>query len=282
MAKAATDEAIKLDPDSAAPYITLSRMAAMQGQTQLATQQAKKALDLDQRSAEAYGAFGEVYEAEGRGKDAIDAYQKAIDLAPDDWRWPVRLGNEEFHSGNLKDAISQFQRGVDHAPDNAIAYFDLGIANMQFDRLDEARKDLETSLKIEPNAGGYSALGTVLLYEGKYDAAATMYRKSIQLNPGDYVAWGDLGAAYQWSGNKRSEATQAFRKAIELAENAHAKDRENPELLIALADYYATVGDSKQSLVLIRQALAMAPENPSIEYQAGDAYENRSEERRVG
>jgi serine/threonine-protein kinase len=175
--------------------------------------------------------------------------------------------------GHTEDAITQFQRGVDHAPDNAIAYFNLGIAKMRLDRLDEARKDLETSLNIEPTGSTYAALGSVLLLEGKYEKAAEMERKSIELKPNNYVAWGDLGTAYHWSGNKQAQAVQAYRKAIELAEAVHAKDRENPELLIALADYYAAVGNSERSLILIRQALAMAPENPSVEYQAGDAYE---------
>src|SRR6202044_3773203 len=65
MAQEATNRAIKLDPNLAPPYITLSRIAAMQGQTALAMQQVQKALSLDPRSAEAYGAKADVYDAEG-------------------------------------------------------------------------------------------------------------------------------------------------------------------------------------------------------------------------
>jgi eukaryotic-like serine/threonine-protein kinase len=273
MAKDATNRAIGLDPSLAPPYITLSRMAAMQAQTPLAMQLAHKALDLDPRSPEAYGALADVYEAEGKTGDAVDSLHKAIDLAPDDWRWPVRLGNDEFRSGNLKDAIAQFQRGVDLAPDNAVAYFNLGIVNMRSDRLEEARKDLETSLKIEPDADTYSALGTVLLLDGKYDDAAAMELKSIQLNPKGYVAWGDLGDAYQWSGNRHAEAVKAFQKAIELEESARARNRQDSHLLALLANHYASTGNSAQSFILIRQALAIAPGDPEVQYQTGDAYE---------
>jgi tetratricopeptide (TPR) repeat protein len=273
MAKDATDRAIDLDPNLAPPYITLSRMAAMQAQTPLAMQLAHKALDLDPRSPEAYGALADVYEAEGKSSDAVASLQKAIDLAPDDWRWPVRLGNDEFRSGNPKDAIVQFQRGVDLAPDNAVAYFDLGIVNMRSGRLEEARKDLETSVKIEPDADTYSALGTVLLLDGKYDDAAAMNLKSIQLNPNDYVAWSGLGDAYQWSGNRHAEAVKAFRKAIELEEAARAKNSQDPQLLALLANHYASTGNTAQSLILIRQALAIAPLDPEVRYQVGDAYE---------
>jgi tetratricopeptide (TPR) repeat protein len=273
MARDATSRALNLNANLAPPYITLSRIAAMQGQTAMAMEQAQKALSIDPRSAEAYGALADVYAAQGKDGDAVTAYQKAIDLAPDDWRWPVRLGNQEMQSGNIKDAIAQFQRGVDLAPDNAVAYFDLGVANMQSGQMDEARKGLEMSLKIEPGADAYSSLGIVLLLEGKNGDAALDYQKSIDLNPGNYEAWGNLGLAYEWSGNQPEKAAAAYRKAIELGEQARAKSPQNPELLIALADYYASLKNPNQSLVLIRQALALAPDDSSIEYVAGAAYE---------
>jgi tetratricopeptide (TPR) repeat protein len=273
MAKEATGRAINLDPNLAPPYITLSRIAAMQGETALAMQQVQKALSLDPRNAEAYGALADVYDAEGKGSNAVATYQKAIDLAPDDWRWPVRLGYNEFVSGNLKEAIAHFQRGVDLAPDNAIAYMNLGIANMQSDNLEEAHKNLEAALNIEPNSRAFSALGSVFLLDGKYDDAAAMYGKSIQLVPNNYVAWGNLGEAYNWSGTHRDKAVQAFRKAIELGETQRAKDPQDKVLLVTLANDYAAIGNSEKSLVLVRQALALAPDDSSVEYQAGEAYE---------
>jgi eukaryotic-like serine/threonine-protein kinase len=248
-------------------------MAAIEGQTPLAMQLAHKALDLDPRSPEAYGALADVYEAEGKASDAMAALQKAMDLAPEDWRWPVRLGIDEFSAGNLKEAIAQLQRGVDLAPDNAVAYYDLGIANMQSDQREVAREDFERSLSIEPDADTYSALGTVLQLDGKYDEAEKMDKKSIELNPANYVAWGNLGSAYQWSGNRHEEAERAFRKAIELGEAARAKSSKDPELLATLGYNYAAISNASQSLILIRQAVALAPENPSVQYRAGDAYE---------
>ena len=273
MAKEATNRAISLDPNLAPPYVTLSRMASVQGQTSLAMQQAQKALKLDPRSAEAYGALAEVYEAEGKSDDAVATYQKAIDLAPDDWRWPVSLGINQFGRGNLEQAIVQLQRGVDLAPDNAVAYFDLGIVNMRLDKMDEARKDLETSMKIEPDSDTYAALGSLLMLEGKYDEAAAMELKSVGINPSDYIAWTNLGVAYEWSGVHPDKATNAFRKANELAETLRSKNKDDPALLVTLANNYASLDEPEKSAVLVRQALALAPDSVSIEYRAGEAYE---------
>jgi tetratricopeptide (TPR) repeat protein len=273
MAEEATNSAIKIEPDLAPPYITLSRIAAMQGQTPLAMQRVRKAIGLEPRNAEAYGALGDVFAAEGKNEDTRVAYQKAIDLAPEDWRWPVRLGIAEFGAGNLMEATAQLQRGVDLAPDNAVAYRNLGIVNMRSDRMDEARKDLEKSLKIESDADTYAALGSVLMLNGIYDDAAAMELKAIQLNPNDDSAWIDLGAAYEWSGNQHDKAQKAFQKAIQLEEAARQSSRQDPELLATLADNYASIGNSAKSLVLARQALAMASDNPSVQYKAGETYE---------
>jgi len=277
MAKESTNRALNLDPNLAPPYITLSRIASMQGQTALAMQQAQKALSLDPRSAEAYGALADVYAAQGKDQDAIGAYQKAIDLAPDDWRWPVRLGNEEIGNGNLKDAIAQFQHGTELAQDNAIAYYDLGVAYMQADQISEARKALETALKIEPTAKTYSALGSVLLHDHDFEHAAEMYRKSIDLEPADYITWGNLGTAYRWQGAGHEKTEAAYREAIDLAEAARKKNREDTELLVALADDYAAVGNSAAALPLLRQALALAPDNLSVAFDAGVTYETLGE-----
>lgn len=273
MAKDATSRAINVNSNLAPPYITLSRIAAMEGQTALAMQQVQKALALEPRNAEAYGALADVYQAEGKGEAAATAYQKAFDLAPKDWRWPVRLGYNELLAGNLKEAVVHFQRGVDLAPDNAIAYINLGIANEQSENLAEARKDLEAALKIEPNGRAYSALGSVLLLEGKYDNATGMYTKSIELKQNDYVAWSNLGVAYNWSGKQHDKAVQAFRKAIELGEVVHVKNPQDPVLLATLANDYASIGNSEMSLSLVRQALAFASDDSSVEYQAGEVYE---------
>jgi tetratricopeptide (TPR) repeat protein len=272
-AREATDRAINLDPNLAPPYVTLSRMALIQGDTALALQQAQTALRLDSRSAEAYAALADVYAAQGRDSEATTAYQNAIDLAPEDWRWPVRLGSAEAKAGDLKDAIVQFQLGVELAPDNAVALYDLGVANMRSGNMDEARKDFEKSLAIEPTSDTYSDLGTALLLGGKYLDAAAIYRKSIELDQNDYEAWGNLGLAYRWSKTQPDQASAAYRKAIDLAEAVHAKRKDDPDLLVELADYYAATGDAKESLTLIRQALALTLGKHSVDYEAGETYE---------
>ena len=272
MAKQATAKALQLDANLASPYITMARMAAMQGQTQLAMQQVQKAIALDPHSAEAYGALAEVYETDGRTNDALAAAQRAIDLAPDDSRWPVRLGDYLFRAGNLKEAASQFRRGVELAKDNPMAFYNLGVVNMQLGNLGEADANFHESAKLEAYVDTYSALGNVLELEGKFDDAATLDQKAIELDSGNFRAWSALASAYLWGG-RRDQAMQAYHKAIELALAKLTKSPNDSDLLIQIADFYASSGQGEKSLVYLRKALALSPDDPNVIYRAGETYE---------
>ncbi len=272
LARESSNRAITLQPELAAPYITLASIAALERDTDQATMQVKKALSLEPKSAEARGAQGEVYEAQGLLDKAITEYKQASDLAPDDWRWPMSLGVAYFRQGNLQESIAQLQHAVELDSNNAEAFFDLSIAHRQSGQLEQARKDLDQALKLDPTAKNYAALGSLLLFQGQFEKAAEMEQKAIELDPNNYQAYEDLGAAYSWSGTNHDKAVQAYRKAIELEEAGHAK-KQQPWQVANLADDYAAVGDAKKSLVLVRQALALDSNDPTVQYKAGEAFE---------
>ncbi len=269
----ATNKAKSIDPELAVPYVTLSRVAALKGNTASATELAKKARKLDPRSAEAWAALGDVYSSESRTADEIDAYQKAADLAPEDWRWPVSLGIALYHAHNLTQSIAQLQRGVQLASDNAAAYFDLAIARSTAGQLDDALKDIQKSIELEPTARAFSQKGTILMFQGRYEDAVATEKMAIGLSPNRYSAWADMADAYEWSGKHPREAAQAYRKAIELEEAERLTKPQDAFLTAALAEEYARVGDVQRSEVMIRQAQALAPEDPSIAFSVGEAYE---------
>ncbi len=271
-AKDATNLAMHLNSNLAVPYVTLCLIAAMQGDTQMATQQAEKAIQLDGNDAEGYGALGEVLEAEGRQTDALVQYNKAIDLAPEDWRWPVARAEVEFSQGDIAASIKDLQQATEEAKDNALTYYDLSLVHSEAGQMEAARTDLEQSLKYEATSRAHSALGSLLLFDGKYDDAAAQYKEAIALDDKSYEAWANLGDAYGWSGQQKP-AADAFRKAVELEEAQHANRPRDPELLVTLAFAYAQIGNAAKSAPLARQALAMDESNPKVEYIAGETYE---------
>ncbi len=272
-ARTACNRAIAIEPNLAPPYVTLARIEAMAGHNAMATQQVQRALQLDPHSADAYGAQSEVFHAEGRQADAIASVERAMDLDPEYWRWPVVLGSYYFADGRLQEAAEQFAKATQITPDNAIALGDLGQASLQLGRFDLAQANLEKAAELEPSYPTFSALGTLLELNGKYAESVTMYQKAMALSPNDYKAWGNLASGYMWSPGGHEHAIEAYHKAIELAEVTRKETPDDPLLLAVLGGYYAAVGDGDHALPLLRQAVALAPDNPDVLFRAGEGYE---------
>jgi tetratricopeptide (TPR) repeat protein len=272
-ARAACNRAIALDGSLAQPYTTLARIDAMAGHTDLGMQEAQKALRLDPRSAEAYGAQAEVFDAQGRGDDAAAAVEKAIDLQPDYWRWPLLLGNYDYAAGKLQDAAAEYRKAEAIAPDSPIVQLNLGLVALQLQNYAEAQTHLEKSVRMEPSFKAYSTLSEVFSAQGKYQDAIEMSRKARDLNATNYVAWGNLGAAYINVPSDHAQAVEAYRKAIELAEVARKETPNDSFLLAELGSYYAYIDDVERSLPLLRQAVTLAPEDPNVLFATGEGYE---------
>ena len=83
----------------------------------------------------------------------------------------------------------------------------------------------------------------------------------------------NLASGYMWSPGGHDHAIEAYRKAIELAEVTRKETPEDPLLLAVLGGYYAAVGDGDHSLPLLRQAVALSPDNPDVLFRVGEGYE---------
>ncbi len=271
-ARDASNRALALDKQLAPVHATLGLLYNITGQSALAMQEVRQALQLDASSPENYAAEADVYRSQGRTKDAESALQKAIDLAPDDWRWANQLGILHYETGKWAEAASQYKKATEIAPDNAIALTNLGMVYYKQDRFSEARAILERSIQIQPRFSSYGTLGSILSTEGKYPEAAVMYQKAVDLNKTDYITWGNLGSAYLRSGDKEKAKT-AHQQAIALAERSKTDNRNDGRLLAFLAGYYAVSGQPDRSLPLLRQAIAVAPDNIDVIYHVGETYE---------
>lgn len=272
-ATAASKAALALDSKLAPALVTMAQIEANAGHNEVAMAQIEDAIRADPNSAEAYAAEGEVYVALGRMPDAIAAIQKSIALEPDNSMWLLRLGDDYKSIGRLDDAKATWTQAAKLDPQNTFAYYDLGVVNMRLDKLDEARQDLQKVLAAGPDEDSYRALGTVYKLQGDYGNAETTDKQAIRLDPNDYQAWLNLGNVYAWSGHKHEQALAAYAKAINLAENRAKTSPASADLLIELANLYASVGNAEKSLPLINKALALARDDSTVAYLAGYAYE---------
>ena len=272
-ARKASLRALELNRELPSVHVTLGMLYTELGQNDLAVQELSDAVKLDSRSAEAYSALADLYYRQGRLKDVEPNFIKSIELAPDDWRMANQFGVYYLRTGKSDLAVVQFQKAVSITPDNPRVLNNLGSSYRLQNRLSEARSKLEHAIEIEPSAMLYRNLGYVLTDEGKYSQAAETFQKEIELDRSSYVAWGQLGFAYFRMGENAAKIRETYLKAISLAEARRKELRNPPNLLADLGGFYATVGNESRSTPLLRQAAALAPEDPEILYDVAVGFE---------
>jgi len=269
----ACSKALALDRDLASAHVTLGMLYTWTTRNDLAAQELQDAVSLDQKNAEVWAALADLYSRQGRTKEVEPAFQKAADLAPMDWRWPNQLGAYYLANGRFQEAAVAFEQAAKLASDNAILWNNLGIAYRRQSKLDEAKAAFRKAIDLEPRDFFFANLGLILFQEGNYPEAAKLYKQSVDINPTNYRAYGNLASAYEQTPAEKERARETYLKAISLAEQLRKSSPRDASLLAQLGDFYASVGMAEQSVPLIRQATALAPNDPQVLFHAAQAYE---------
>jgi len=271
-ARKSSAAAIALNDKLAQVYVTLGMIHTGTGRYEEAIQNLQKALALDPINADAYRELAKTYQQMGRLKDAESTYLNAIAVRPSYWAAYNELGGFYYRLGRYGEAENEFRHVVELTPDNARGYSNLGVIAYSQKRYEEAAKMFEKSVAIKSTDFAYSNLGTIYYTLAEYDEAARYYEKAIQMNGRDIRSWHNLAAAYQWSSDPE-KARAAFQRTAELAEEQRHINPRDPTLLIFLADSYSYLNQSLRARELLRQGLALAPDDIPNMFQASAIYE---------
>jgi len=214
-------------------------------------------------------------------KQAESAYKEAIDLRPNDWASHNFLGAFYFRQSCYALAEPHFKRVEELTPDNYLAYNNLGATYLSLGFTGEGIKMFRKSLELNKAALAYSNLGMAYALEGKYAEASTWHRKATEAAPASESYWGNLGHSLRWEPSLAGQAPDAFRRAIERGEKQVNVDPRSAPLHARLAEYWAVLGDKRQSLLAIARALAIAPHSGYVQYRAALVYEQTGDRRRA-
>lgn len=159
-------------------------------------------------------------------------------------------------------AIQALQQAVRLNPDLAEAYFQMGIAYSLYEMQLERSGTATGPANAKPNS------------QKAFESAVTAYKKWIEANPKDDVAFFNLGRTYAKL-LKDEEAEDAFREAVKLKPDDSEYHMELGTSLIRLAKYPEALGALKKSLEL-------DPSNARAEELIEDAEAGRQRVNYVG
>jgi tetratricopeptide (TPR) repeat protein len=156
---------------------------------------------------------------------------------PDNADRLTTLGTIYGQHGDLQAALKPLQRAAELAPQNPQMQYNLSLTYFQLNRLEDARKPLETTLQRWPDVFQLNSLyGAVLMRLGDLPAAFTALRHALELNPNSlevaamlYATAFDLGQANQKRKNY-PEALHYFAEASSARPQEAAPHRRMAEI----------------------------------------------------
>jgi protein O-mannosyl-transferase len=146
-------------------------------------------LSVTDRNYMAHDNLAMVLDKQGRVEEAIPEFQAAESLHAYPLPQVLSMGIYEQRHGHPADALVMYQKVLNRTTDaklQATAWTQIGSANVQLKKFDEATLNYESALKLDP--GNSAALiGRGLLAERSGDAklAAEQLARSVQAEPSD-------------------------------------------------------------------------------------------------
>jgi Flp pilus assembly protein TadD len=247
--------------------------------------------------AYAHFQLGYVYTALGRGKEARPEYERALQLDPKMAEAAVNLGilllNDEPAA-----AVSSLQKAVELLPTQSRPRTLLGLAYEKSGDLKNSVTAYEGALTLDPKDSETSLhLAQLLFRQNRAAEAESKFRAVLAAEPESRTAL--LGLAQSLEAEKKPEATEAYQNYLKLQpDDAGARQRLVPLLIAnqkfdeALAEMEKTqpggtpslealklradilIGQKKwdQAVVVLKQAVALAPQDAQLRGGLGRTY----------
>jgi tetratricopeptide (TPR) repeat protein len=218
--------------------------------------------------------LGRAHDATGDPVKAYREYAHAADLDPSNLDAQMRAGTILLAAGEYQQARTRAELALKVDSKHVPALILLGNASAGLKETVAALRQIEQAVALDPtSAPAWSALGAVQFVGGKDAEAATAFQRAVAVAPHSVEAHLAL-SSYQWAKGAIGEAEATLKKALALEagnSSAHralallymtqrrAKEAEphlraaatDPAGRLALADYYAGVGNTADSLKIL-------------------------------
>ena len=246
--------ALQLAPNSDEALRRLGTAYLSAGKPQDAIAVYQKATEVNPYYWNNYNQLGIAYFQLGQNDRALNAFQHLTQSDPDRPEGWANSGAVYLQQANWKDAIPKFQKAIELQP--KAAYFNnLGTTYFYLGQFSDAVKMFEKAASLMENnpdirvylADAYRWAGQPDKAAATYEQAISLAYKSIQVNPQNATALGDLAIAYAKKGDTK--------QAAQFIARARSVDAQSTALLYEEATIHALAGQTQEALASLEQAL---------------------------
>jgi len=199
-----------------------------------------KAIDLDAKYALAYAGIADAYSHMFRYADASQ--------------------------DNAEKARQASEQAIALDPDSAEARASRGLAMFISEQYEEAGKEFARAIELNPNLfEAYYYSGLANTSQGEFERAVEMYRKAMEVSPTDYQPAVFLGQAYASLGRRHDEM-KARLFSIDLIERHLKMNPHDTRALCMAANQLSNVGELDRGMKMAEEALAREENEPLVLY----------------
>jgi tetratricopeptide (TPR) repeat protein len=269
----------------------LAQAYSMNDEPALAEQTLRDGLDLAPTDVTLRISLAQLLAATNRADQAVTMLEKSVHDVPDDPALREALARAYFAEGNFKNAESEARDLQTLQPKAAVGFYLAGLAARADRRLDDAQRDFERALTLQPKAldslselahlelsrgnleraialvNGASVsddgaafrlnlLGELYVAKKDYPRAVDAFQQATHAGPKWWPAFRNLAIAQQLSHDPRA-AIETYETALKLAPR-------EPQLVAELAQLYATQGRPDEAIRKCEAFIKEAPSNRRI------------------
>lgn len=206
-------------------------------------------LAIDKTNHNAHFQIATILFGNGKFAEAKDEVEQATKLDPKNKWYLELLANAYMRLSNTKDAIKTFEQLIKNNPNDPDNYFDLSYLYLQTNQPEMAIKTYD---QFEKNYGLEESVilqkEKIYLKMNKFDNAVSEIKKLVDNYPGEVQYLGMLAELYSLN-NKKEQAAEVYQKILEL-------EPDNPQAIMATADYSAAKGDTAARFESLKKIFA--------------------------
>jgi len=131
---------------------------------------------------------------------------------------------------------------------------------------------LKPDKPVDAQAYEYYLRGVDLYSKSDFALAASMFEKSVELDPSYALAWAYLGRSHNASASFQFGGREDYAKAQNAFDKSVSLQPEQIEARIYIANFFTDTGRVEQAVPLLREALKTNPDHAEAHWELGYAY----------
>jgi len=202
---------------------------------------------------------------EGKAKEAEVQARKLLKKNPSAFMLYDLMGGAQFAQNNFAGVVKTFDKAIKLQPNNPDWHYNLGLANLNLNELEEGLQHFKKAVSLNPNLhDGYNNMGVIYFGLKRVDEAIECYEKAIEINPKSVSALRNYGSTLRDLGR--------FDDAFEVLNKIPLIAPRYPVGHFSLGALHADMGKMEKAEASFETALKLDPNLYQAYYELGKIY----------